>query len=529
VTIARTLPRRLALAVLSTAAALMSAHSSTAHAAPITPPLTTDGARLVDARGRTVVLQGVNWFGFETSNHVVHGLWTRDYRDMLAQVRRLGFNTIRLPFSLEALRSRTLTGIDFSGGKNAALRGATPQRAMDVIVDEAARHGLFVILDYHSGPDNAYTDPFWYGRGYTEDDWVRAWVALAQRYRGRPNVIGADLKNEPHGEATWGTGGATDWRRAATRAGDAVLARAPHWLILVEGIGGSVPGELLTTHWWGGNLQGVRTAPVRLSRPRQLVYSPHEYGPGVFPQPWFQRPDMARVLADRWEKEFGFIVRQGIAPLLVGEFGGRKVDPVSAEGRWQRQFLDYIGDTGMSWTYWSLNPDSGDTGGVLRDDWVSVDEPKMRLLAQLIRRRRAEGGPGAFGRSRSAPPAAAAPRRPMRPRPSRPARPRPSTPAPATASLGRGVTAAVEEEARWEGGSCARLVLSGAATGLGRRSVTLDVPAGTSIAQSWNAEASGSTGRVRVTLPDWARIEAGAPYTATGFCLAGPGRVRVVG
>jgi endoglucanase len=160
----------------------------------------------------------------------------------------------------------------------------------------------------------------------------------------------------------------------------------------VEGIGGSVLGERLTTHWWGGNLQGVRTAPVRLSRPRQLVYSPHEYGPGVFPQPWFQRPDMARVLADRWEKEFGFIVRRGIAPLLVGEFGGRKVDPVSAEGRWQRQFLDYIGDTAMSWTYWSLNPDSGDTVGSLRDDWLSVDEPKMRLLAELIRRRRAEGG-----------------------------------------------------------------------------------------------------------------------------------------
>jgi hypothetical protein len=59
-------------------------------------------------------------------------------------------------------------------------------------------------------------------------------------------------------------------------------------------------------------------------------------------------------------------------------------------------------------------------------------------------------------------------------------------------------------------------------------SVTIDVPAGASIAQSWNAEASGATGRVRLTLPAWARVEAGAPYTATGLCPAGPGGVRVV-
>jgi hypothetical protein len=90
------------------------------------------------------------------------------------------------------------------------------------------------------------------------------------------------------------------------------------------------------------------------------------------------------------------------------------------------------------------------------------------------------------------------------------------------------VTVAIEEESRWEGGSCARLVVSGAATWLGGRSVTLDVAAGTSIAQSWNAEALGTSGRVRMTLPSWARIEPAAPYTATGFCLAGAGRARVV-
>jgi endoglucanase len=152
-------------------------------------------------------------------------------------------------------------------GPNAGLRGKTPQQAMDVVIDAAARAGLMVLLENHSQADDGYQYPLWYGQaGFTEDDWVEAWQGLARRYRDRPNVIGADLKNEPHGEATWGTGGPTDWRRAATRAGNAVTAIASDWLIVVEGIEGRVAGGRLQTHWWGGNLEGVRDEPVRLTR-----------------------------------------------------------------------------------------------------------------------------------------------------------------------------------------------------------------------------------------------------------------------
>jgi endoglucanase len=313
----------------------------------VKPPLRTSGAKIVDRDGKTVVLQGVNWFGFETSNHVVHGLWTRDLDDVMGQIRRMGFNTIRLPFSLQALSSDTINGVDFANGRNAALQGATPQKAMDVVIASAARAGLMVLLENHSLDADGYSYGLWYGQGgFTEDDWVAAWRALAARYRNRPNVIGADLKNEPHGEATWGTGGPTDWRRAATRAGNAITALAPDWLIVVEGIEKGVAGGRLDTHWWGGNLEGVRRHPVRLRRANRVVYSPHEYGPGVFPQPWFGRADTARQLERRWRDGWGFIAEGDIAPLLVGEFGGRKVDVGSDEGRWQRQFLDHLARTG---------------------------------------------------------------------------------------------------------------------------------------------------------------------------------------
>jgi hypothetical protein len=60
--------------------------------APLSPPLppgggvgflSMSGGAMMDANGQPVRLTGVNWFGFETANRTVHGLWSRDYRSML--------------------------------------------------------------------------------------------------------------------------------------------------------------------------------------------------------------------------------------------------------------------------------------------------------------------------------------------------------------------------------------------------------------------------------------------------------------
>ncbi|MDA3005158.1 MAG: glycoside hydrolase family 5 protein, partial [Actinomycetota bacterium] len=420
-------------AIAIAAVTALAATATSAHA--LEGPLRTSGATIVDGSGTEVVLQGVNWFGLETANHAPHGLWTRDYRDMLAQIKAQGFNTVRLPFSLQALRSTTTSGIDYGGGRNAALQGKTPLQVMDEIINEAGRQGLGIILDNHSGADDSFMSPLWYGTGgFTEDDWVSTWEMLAQRYAGNRAVLGADLKNEPHGEATWGTGQANDWRRAAERAGNAVLAKAPTWLIVVEGIEGPVAGgQQLDRHWWGGNLEGVRANPVRLAVSNRLVYSPHEYGPGVFAQPWFSSPDMAAILADRWQKGFGYIHESGTAPILVGEFGAKNVGTDTVEGRWIRQFADYMSRKGISWTFWAWNPNSGDTGGVLQDDWQTVNAAKMSLLTSLINRQPINYAPG----TSPTPPPAPAPTPTPTPSPAPTPAPTPSpTPAPAPAPGG---------------------------------------------------------------------------------------------
>ena len=349
----------------------------------IATPLSTVGRDIVDANGEPVILRGVNWFGFETETHLVHGLWARDYDDMLAQIAGLGYDTIRLPFSLEAIDSSEPVAPSTAGGINAALAGKTPLEAMDVIIDAAARHGLLILLDNHSLADDDHTFGLWFGGGYSEADWIARWQMLAARYADRANVIGADVKNEPHGQANWGFGDEYDWRLAAERAGNAIHEVAPHWLIVVEGVEGPAVGQTLPGHWWGGNLEGVATHPVRLTVPNKLVYSPHEYGPGVFQQPWLSPYDPA-VLEDRWERGFNYIATQNVAPILVGEFGGREVGMDTDEGRWQNQFVDFLAREEHSFTYWAWNPNSGDTGGILNPDWTTIDQAKQAMLDRLL-------------------------------------------------------------------------------------------------------------------------------------------------
>ncbi|MEC9433776.1 MAG: Calx-beta domain-containing protein [Pseudomonadota bacterium] len=352
----------------------------------------TQGNRIVDADGETVRIAGVNWFGFESSTLAPHGLWTRGYAEMMDQMVSLGFNTIRLPFSSEMLRtSAAPNGIDFS--KNPDLAGLSAIEIMDRIVDYAGEVGLRVILDHHRSTSGAGTsgNGLWFGEGgHTEASWIEDWRMLAARYADDPTVIGADLHNEPHG-GTWGGGGATDWARAAEAAGDAIGAVNPNWLIFVEGVG-AYQGD---SYWWGGALQGVRDRPIELEVANKLVYSPHDYGNSVHAQSWFQQPGFEDDLDDVFREAWGFIQEEGIAPVMVGEFGTRLQDP--KDEPWLAALTAYMagdydldgdidlgaGEEGISWTYWSWNPNSGDTGGILADDWRTVHDDKMAYLEPI--------------------------------------------------------------------------------------------------------------------------------------------------
>lgn len=311
--------------------------------------LHTEGNQIVDAAGNPFKIAGVNWFGLESKDLVPHGLYDRDWRSMMDQIKSLGFNTIRLPFASETLRGDSRPKGGETGGVNlfmnqdllvsgaydyhypiADQQAITSLEIMDKIIDYAGKIGLRIILDHHRSDAgiSASENGLWYNEQYSEADWVSDWQMLAKRYAGNATVIGADLHNEPHGKtaeggATWGDGSATDWRAAAERAGNAIGTIHKDWLIFVERIE-EYNGE---KYWWGGNLMGAKDNPVRLNLADKLAYSAHDYPNSVFPQPWFSDPGFPANLPDKFKQMWGYLYENNTAPVWLGEIGTGMTDP----------------------------------------------------------------------------------------------------------------------------------------------------------------------------------------------------------
>jgi endoglucanase len=339
--------------------------------------LSTRGSTIVTSTGAPYTIKAAAWFGMETSNCAPHGLWSISLDEGLVTIAGMGFTTLRLPFSNECLSASATTSIN--ANVNPGLDKLTPLQLLDTVIARAKAHGLSVILDRHR-PDSGAQSELWYTAQYSEKRWIDDWTMLASRYENDSTVIGVDLHNEPHGQACWNCGDpARDWRAAATRAGNAVLAVNPHLLIIIEGVERQNDGS---STWWGGGLKDVRSAPITLSVANQVVYSPHDYPASVFAQSWFSDPRYPANLEALWDANWGYLAKENIAPVLLGEFG-TKLETAS-DRKWLSALVGYLANRGISYAYWSFNPNSGDTGGLVADDWRTRQTAKLQALAPIL-------------------------------------------------------------------------------------------------------------------------------------------------
>ncbi len=283
----------------------------------------------------------------------------------------------------------------------------------DVIMQKCKKYGIKAMIDIHSphSDNSGHNYELWYGKaGVTTEVWIETLVWLADKYSNDDTIIGYDLKNEPHGKraydatcpnniAKWdGSTDENNWAYAATKCANAILEVNPNALIFIEGVEQypktekgytydtpdiwGATGDASPWHgaWWGGNLRGVRDYPIIPdSGTSQIVYSPHDYGPSVYAQTWFDKDFTTQTLLDDyWYDTWSYIVEEDIAPLLIGEWGGHMDGDKNQ--KWMTLLRDYMIDNHINHTFWCLNPNSGDTGGLLSYDFTTWDDEKYGLF-----------------------------------------------------------------------------------------------------------------------------------------------------
>lgn len=96
---------------------------------------------------------------------------------------------------------------------------------------------------------------------------------------------------------------------------------------------------------------------------------------------YFHAKDYPSNLPAIWDNHFGFITTNGSlhgGPMVVGEWGGKYRSV--ADKKWQDAFSQYLKSKLLGWFYWVVNPNAGDTEGLLEDDWVTPRADKMDTL-----------------------------------------------------------------------------------------------------------------------------------------------------
>lgn len=382
-----------------------------------------EGNKIYDMQGNEVWLTGTNWFGFNVGSQVFDGVWSQNMHDMINQMADRGINFLRIPVSTQILLQWKNDEPDPSTPK------VNPYTNPELVIDDDPSKmtvmdskslfnkavewcddaGMKIMIDIHSAETHAAGHQFalWYNEKYSTQDLYDALTWFADEYKNDDTILAIDIKNEPHGKADtpndmaiWDDSDLpNNWKNVAQTAALKILDVNPNLLIIVEGVevypkdgydwtAPSIDWATNFTYyhntWWGANLRGVRENPIELGdKQSQLVYSPHDYGPLVWKQSWFYEGfNTETLMADCWYDNWAFIHEENIAPILVGEWGGF-MDGGDNE-KWMTCIRDYMIEERIHHTFWCFNENSGDTGGLMYDNFSKWDEEKYALLKPAL-------------------------------------------------------------------------------------------------------------------------------------------------
>ncbi|HSX37466.1 MAG TPA: cellulase family glycosylhydrolase, partial [Chlamydiales bacterium] len=364
-----------------------------------------------------------------------------DFATVVYRMQLLGFNAVRLPFSFKDLNGlspkvysqtaaqATQSEIQASvtdpsvsvpagstipaqnspptivnaGVSNSYLPNDTTLNRFLFVVNFFAKNGFYVLIDNHLREDQTVLQS-------GTAAWVKNWVNLVTAISKDPvskKMLMIDILNEPDNYGVrWEASGSLPGLRTLYLAMmDAVYPVNPDALFFIEGAGQGGIG----CNWGDGfctdaaliSANGLSDPTLFFSalmhKPylNQVVISPHVYPPSVTGA---STGASGTSLWTRLSESFGYLTQGGfcpagsttckVFPVALGEFGSTFTD--ARDLQTMPDLASYLNNTGSAadgqhkaiknWFYWDWNANSGDTGGIVADDWRTINWVKVRYL-----------------------------------------------------------------------------------------------------------------------------------------------------
>jgi len=245
---------------------------------PYTPPTTSNSNDFVKVNGNQLyfngtpyAMDGINFIsysdGTESSNDLVNWFSKAFSEDAFEEVKNMCMNTVRLNMDYRF----------FMEGDNFTTAKVEAWAWLDQIVYEAKQNDIKLLLDMHTPPGGYQGSSFnctnfWVGSSSSDPKTTRSeslkrlWVAIADRYKHEPTIMGFDIINEPR---PCKTKAFYDYAGAVANAVRAVNTN--HFIVAEETFASDQSNQPFKTHYLGTQLQ------TYIQNYGNVVYDAHNY------------------------------------------------------------------------------------------------------------------------------------------------------------------------------------------------------------------------------------------------------------
>ncbi|CAN1175949.1 Glycosyl hydrolase 5 family protein [Linum perenne] len=335
-------------------------------------PLSTNNRWIIDdSTGQRVKLACVNWAGaLETM--LPEGLDRQPLRSIVASIRRLGFNCVRLTYSTYMVTrmgphirvNDTFDQLGLGQAKagivkhNPTIVRMSHLEAFDAVVDELGRQGVMVDVDNH------VSKPMWCcawddGNGFFGDkyfdpeEWLLGLTTLARRFLNKPQVVGMGLRNELRGARQ----NEKMWRKYVTLAGTFIHSINPNVLIIAGGMNFST------------TLSFLKDKPLTTNFGNKLVYEAHWYAFAAEPETIWQEKPLNKLCRAKINSYVNNIAFSTEVPLFFGEVGIPGTNGMRSSDYFLSCLLSWAAEHDFDWGWWALQGDY-----YFRENETFVDE-----------------------------------------------------------------------------------------------------------------------------------------------------------